>query len=266
MAMIPVGDGSRLHVTDAGQGRPAVLIAGFGLDHRLWDRQVRELACAGHRVLCVDQRGHGWSDKPLNGYGIGQLRSDLVEVLDHFELDEVALVGHSFGGLVAFAAAAATARVERLVIVGSNGVAASRSDSFPFGAPAESILPALLAAEVDDRISSRRRQIVSSFARPPAEEVIDWLMSQSLHMPSWAASACFETLMTTELANAIDQVTLPVLQINGSADPVTSARGAHWLAERLANSRLVELAGCGHYPMLEAPTEFGHELGAFLNR
>nr|WP_271213810.1 alpha/beta hydrolase [Rhodococcus wratislaviensis]GLK41071.1 non-heme chloroperoxidase [Rhodococcus wratislaviensis] len=265
MTRITVDDGTELYLQDLGEGPAVVLVAGFGLDGALWDRQVRVLCAAGHRVLCVDQRGHGRSDKPLTGYAIGDLAGDLAAVLDHLGLADVTLVGHSFGGQVAFAAAAISPHVvSRLVLVGSNAVSAARTPQFPFGAPADAVLPELVRDEEQDRVASRRATLVRAFAAAPTPEVIAWLHAISLQMPSWAAVACYHSMLTTDQTNLLPEVRQPVLQVIGAHDPVHSAKGARWLRQQLNNSRLVELDRCGHYPMLEAPAEFEHALLDFI--
>ncbi|MBO0727682.1 MAG: alpha/beta fold hydrolase, partial [Acidimicrobiaceae bacterium] len=64
MRLVRTADGTGVAVHDLGSGPTVVLVAGFGLDHTVWDRQVGLLAAAGRRVVAVDQRGHGASDKP----------------------------------------------------------------------------------------------------------------------------------------------------------------------------------------------------------
>lgn len=257
MAFVEVDGGVRIHVQDVGDGPAVALISGFGLDHELWDRQVRVLAERGLRVLCVDQRGHGFSDNPLHGYDIERLAADLVAVLEGLGIASATVAGHSFGGQVAFrAAAAAPELVTKLVLVGSNGVRASRSESFPFGGPPGPLLEGLLAAEHANRLKARYRTIGSAFAHEPDPRTVDWLVRCSLRMPSWAASACYRSLLMTDLLADIPRVTQPVLQVIGTNDPVHSAKGACWLQRQLTAATLVELPDCGHYPMLEAPDAF----------
>jgi non-heme chloroperoxidase len=89
MTYVEVEDGVRLFVADSGDaddgggttGRPVVLLAGFGMDHSVWARQAEWLAAGGHRVLRVDLRGHGRSDKPRAGYEVERLAQDLRTVL-----------------------------------------------------------------------------------------------------------------------------------------------------------------------------------------
>jgi non-heme chloroperoxidase len=265
MTLVDVGDGVRIHVQDLGVGPAVVMISGFGLDNELWDRQVRVLTEQGYRAVCVTQRGHGLSDKPLHGYDIDHMANDVIVTLKTIGIHDATLVGHSFGGQVAFRASAnAPELVTRLVLVGSNAVRASRGDGFPFGAPPEPVLDALVAYEHDDRVVARYRTIVSGFGSEPDPRVADWLVRCSLRMPSWAAVACYRSMLTTDLLADIPRVTQPVLQIIGAADPVHSAKGARWLQQKLSSATLVEIPECGHYPMLEAADAFEAALNKFL--
>jgi len=263
---VDVEEGVRLHVQDVGTGHPVVLVSGFGFDHRLWDRQVRVLAAQGHRVVCVSQRGHGASDKPLGGYDVDRLAKDLVTAMERLEIGDAVLVGHSFGGQVAFHASAIAPHVIlKLVLVGSNAVRASRSADFPFGTPQEATIDALVADEHADRIAARYKTIRSGFSDEPDRRLLDWLVHCSLDMPSWAAIACYRSMMTADLLAEMPLVTQPVLQIVGRLDPIHSAKGARWLQERLQNATLVEFADCAHYPMLEAADAFEAELSRFVS-
>jgi non-heme chloroperoxidase len=265
VGFVDVDDGVRIHVQEVGSGQAVVLISGFGLDHQLWDRQVRILAERGHRVVCVTQRGHGLSDHPLKGYDIDTLTADLIAALDKCGISGATVVGHSFGGQVAFhAAAVSPERVSRLVLVGSNAVRASRGPGFPFGAPPEPMLEAMIADEEEDRVAARYRTIQSGFGNEPDSRVVDWLVRCSLQMPSWAAVPCYRSLLTTDLLSDVPRVTQPVLQIIGKGDPVQSAKGARWLQQQLPDAQLVEIPDCGHYPMLEAADAFDAALTKFL--
>ncbi len=268
MTRVLVEPGIELFVQDLGapSPRPAiVLVPGFGMTHEAWDRQVRVLADAGHRVVAIDQRGHGASDKPLHGYDVARLSEDLMAVLDALDVDRCSIVGWSFGGQIGFCTAArAPERVHKLVLVGSNAVRASRSDDFPFGAPPEPTIEAMIGLETGDRFAARRTTIRSGFGTEPDPAVLEWMVGQSLQMPSWAAVACYHSMLGTDLLAGVPAVTMPVLQVIGETDPVHSAKGAAWLQERLPDARLVTLPECGHYPMFEAPAALDRELLTFL--
>ncbi len=93
--------GLKLHVREwPGQAVPFVLLHGLSSNSRTWDGVAERLAAAGHRVLAVDQRGHGLSDKPENGYDFATITADLARLLPALGLNRPILVGQSWGGNV----------------------------------------------------------------------------------------------------------------------------------------------------------------------
>ncbi|MYZ48538.1 alpha/beta fold hydrolase [Propylenella binzhouense] len=122
MIRVAVEDGVSLAVTVAGpsDGPLVVLLHGFPEGAYGWRRQVDPLAEAGFRVAVPDQRGYGDSGKPeeVAAYGMSRLAADAAAVADHLGAAEFDLVGHDWGGVVAWwAAARYRERVRRLVIL-----------------------------------------------------------------------------------------------------------------------------------------------------
>lgn len=96
-------DGVRLAYDDTGAGDPVVLVHGFASSRReTWDGWPEALVDAGHRVLALDVRGHGESDKSHDSaaYGPDELAGDVVALLDHLALDAAHLVGYSMGARI----------------------------------------------------------------------------------------------------------------------------------------------------------------------
>jgi non-heme chloroperoxidase len=266
--LVEVEPGVRLHVQDLGGGRPVVLIAGFGLSHPVWDAEVRDLMAAGHRAVCIDLRGTGGSDKPAGDHSIERHSRDVQAVIEHLGLRDATLVGWSFGGQVCFhLAGTAPERVAQLALVCSHGVRASRSPEFPFGGPPDRVQRHMVDAELADRFAARSEALLMGFPdnRTPPPDLVDFLLRTYLQMPSWCAVAWYESYLRTDLMHLLGNVTQPVLQVVGGADRVTSHEGARWLAERLADARVVELDGVGHYPMFEAGAEFRAALLEFVS-
>ncbi len=111
-------NGIRMHLVEAGEGFPVVMCHGFPEIWYSWRHQLRALAAAGFRALAADQRGYGESDRPaaIEAYTPRQLVGDIVGMMDALGIDKAVIVGHDWGGAVAWnAAMMAPARIERVI-------------------------------------------------------------------------------------------------------------------------------------------------------
>lgn len=103
---VPVDHGVSLHVRrwTGGRGRPVLLVHGLASNARLWDGVAHHLHAAGHPVAAVDQRGHGLSSKPDDGYDMDRVVQDLRNLLSHLAerqgWDRPVVAGQSWGGNV----------------------------------------------------------------------------------------------------------------------------------------------------------------------
>src|SRR5215472_13798307 len=86
-----------LHYEDHGIGMPVVLIHGYPLSGRAWDKQVPVLLGAGCRVITYDRRGFGKSSQPATGYDYDTFAADLHALMSYLDLRDAVIVGHSMG-------------------------------------------------------------------------------------------------------------------------------------------------------------------------
>lgn len=116
MPYLTTRDGTRLHYSDWGDGRPVVLLGAAMADSRMWEFQAPFLAGNGLRCVTYDRRGSGRSDIPWSGYDYDTLAGDLADLLDHLDLRDAVLVGYAVGGgeCVRYLSRYGTARVARL--------------------------------------------------------------------------------------------------------------------------------------------------------
>ncbi len=113
-------NGLRFNLAEAGDGPPVLLLHGFPDCWRLWRHQLPALAEAGHRVVAPDLRGFGETERPddVGAYRMRALVGDVVGLLDGLGVDRAAVVGHDWGGAVAWAVAMfAPDRVDRLAVI-----------------------------------------------------------------------------------------------------------------------------------------------------
>jgi len=111
-------NGLRMHVAEAGEGYPVVMCHGFPELWYSWRHQMRALASAGLRAIAPDQRGYSDTGGPdaVEAYTQREIVADLVGMLDALEIEECVVVGHDWGGAVAWnAALMAPARIERVI-------------------------------------------------------------------------------------------------------------------------------------------------------
>ena len=98
---VHIAGGLRVHVAEAGEGPPLLLLHGWPQHWWMWKGVIPALA-ESHRVICPDLRGHGWTDAPPWGYEKEGLASDALALLDALEIERVGMLGHDWGGLVGF--------------------------------------------------------------------------------------------------------------------------------------------------------------------
>src|SRR5215210_7767630 len=106
----------------AGGDQPILFVHGWCCDHTYFAPQFERCAERGHRVVAVDLRGHGRSDKPEDSYAMGVFADDLAWVCERIGLDKPVVIGHSMGGIVAFDLAARYPALPSAVVMLDAGV------------------------------------------------------------------------------------------------------------------------------------------------
>ncbi|HUA28658.1 MAG TPA: alpha/beta hydrolase [Streptosporangiaceae bacterium] len=127
----------QLYYEDHGEGRPVVLIHGYPLSGRAWDKQLPVLLEDGHRVITYDRRGSGKSSQPTMGYDYDTFASDLNALMEALDLRDVTLVGHSMGTgeVTRYLSRYGSARVARGVLISPIPPFLLQADDNPEGVP-----------------------------------------------------------------------------------------------------------------------------------
>jgi pimeloyl-ACP methyl ester carboxylesterase len=120
---IEVENGVKIFAQVQGEGKPIVLIHGWGLNHEMWNAQIPYLTEHGYKAVAVDLRGFGNSDKPVAVYDYDTWANDIGKVLEALDLQNVTLVGYSIGGAISmyYAATRSDPHVEKLALVAAAG-------------------------------------------------------------------------------------------------------------------------------------------------
>jgi non-heme chloroperoxidase len=143
-----------IYYEDHGAGQPVMLIHGYPLSGRAWDKQVPALLAAGYRVITYDRRGFGQSSQPAVGYDYDTFAADLHALLEHLDLRDAVLAGHSMGtGEVArYLGRYGSARVAKGALVAPIPPFLLQAPDNPDGVPA-SVFDGFTAAAAADTLA-----------------------------------------------------------------------------------------------------------------
>jgi non-heme chloroperoxidase len=215
-----------LYYEDHGTGAPVVLIHGYPLSSRAWDKQVPVLLEAGHRVITYDRRGFGGSSQPASGYDYDTFAADLDTLLAKLDLTDVTLVGHSMGTgeVTRFLGTYGSVRVTRGVLVSPIPPFLLHTDDNPEGLPGSLFDGFVQAAGADT--PAWMKGFLDNFYN--MDVLGGTLVSDQAFQASWnvataasatAAVACIPTWETDFRAD-LDKIDVPMLVIQGDADRI----------------------------------------------
>ena len=259
---IQVGDGT-LHVVETGDGPPLLMVHGWPLDHRMFDRQVEALA-RYFRCIAIDRRGFGRSTAPPD---MRREPDDLDYILDALSLDRVHLFGVSQGGRIALRyAATRPERLRSLILLGAvvDGldIEELEADRVPIAEYARLAKAGNLNAVKSAWLAHPMMQLPSGHSREQAllEHIVAGYGGADLR----AFDPAHYTFRIDVLA-ALAASAIPVLLLTGAKE--TGARKAHaaTIGRRVPDCREVIFEESGHLANLTEPDALNATLADFIN-
>lgn len=258
-------DGIRLHYEVLGRASatPVLMIQGLGADKHGWDMQRYYLAMR-YRVIALDNRGAGRSDKPFGHYTLEQMADDAMAVLDQVGVERAHVVGASMGGAIS-------------QIVGLK---------YP-----ERVISLTLACTAC-RNHPWRRELLNSWATAASEQgmgamageaarwvigprsfrrllpAFGWLGPLAMGRTSHAFVAQVRAILDVDesVAEQLEQVDIPTMVVVGNQDILTPRGDSEEIADRMPNAELVVISGAAHGFMVEHASTFNKVLSEFLGR
>ncbi|MBU1013395.1 MAG: alpha/beta hydrolase [Bacteroidetes bacterium] len=266
---IEVKPNVRLHITDAGEGRPIVLIHGWPLSDEMYEYQYNTLIKNNFRAIGITLRGFGKSDKPYGEYGYDVHASDIKEVLCKLDVKNAVLVGFSMGGAIAirYASVDDGAHVSRLVLAGAAAPIWTQRNDFKFNLP-KSAVDELIALNDKDRpqLLANFGKIFSATETSLNEGIRSWLNNINLSASSYATAQCLIALRDTDLRNDMKKINIPTLIMHGKKDKICSFDLAEQMKAGIKNSHIVAFEKSGHSMFLEETDKFNSELIKFAKK
>jgi non-heme chloroperoxidase len=252
-------DGTVLRALAAGQGPPVVFVHGYTAKIVEWNFVWDELQARGFRVIAFDQRGHGRSTVGSDGIGSQPMASDLAAVLQHFDVRDGVLVGHSMGGFVTIRAvldhADLAQRLRGLVLF------ATWAGRILDGAPQNRLQIPLLQHGILQRLL-RNKTVAVLFgaaqcgAHPSPAMISAFLESFKQHVDEHGPLLPIVRAFSREdRYPRLGEIAVPTVVMVGSADRTTPPSHSRRLAEGIPGARLVTIPDAGHLLNWEAADE-----------
>jgi non-heme chloroperoxidase len=243
----------RIYYEDHGSGPPVVLVHGYALNGRSWEKQEAALLAAGHRVITYDRRGFGASSRPAAGYDFGTLAADLHILLSWLDLREVVLAGFAMGTgeVTRYLAVHGSARIRAAALIAPLPPFLLKTHDSPEGID-RSVFDAITARIAADRPAAMKDFMDRSYNVDllGGSRVSDQAWQNSFYVAisasAQAALRCV-TACLEDFRGDLATISIPVLVIHGDQDRVlpyeaTSQR----LPALLKNARTTIIAGGPH--------------------
>lgn len=256
-------DGTRVRYVDVGEGPPVVLLHGFASSIENWITVMPKLV-KDHRVIAIDLRGFGWTDRPVADYSPKAQAQLLKALLDERKVGKVALVAHSWGSSVALAFALEYPdQVDRIALYDA-WVYDSQLPSMFHMARAKGLGEILFGLFYSERYEER---LTLGFYDPEVvtQQLVDDV-ELAFERPGTRAAAleAVRGMRFDEMEQKYRTITAPTLLLWGREDLVTPVSIGEKLVRQLPNAKLNVYPRCGHFPMIEAVSESTRDLGVFL--
>jgi pimeloyl-ACP methyl ester carboxylesterase len=241
-------------------GRTLVLVHGVGGRLEDWNGVVDQFG-SKYRIVRVDMRGHGSSDKPVGPYLLDVVATDISKLLNSLGVRRSVLVGNSLGGLVAQAFALLYPdQLDALVILA--GIADRTQEE------KQRVLERLAIVEAGEPGShfdkSLSRWFTDEFVRSNPERIANMKLRNQENDPR-AYAAAYRMLATNDLADQLHKISVPTLIATGEFDIGSSPRMARVMHERVVGSKLHIFEGLRHGIVAEAPAKVASIIDRFLD-
>ena len=274
MPTVTTSDGVSLNYVDKGKGRPLVMIPGWSQSAAQFQAQVDGLSDR-YRVIALDMRGHGLSEKVNHGYKIQRLAKDVHDVLEALGLDGVALLGHSMGCSViwCYYDLFGRERLERLVLVDQMPFITSnptwteqqRADFGPI-LDGTTLYDTYNALSGPAGVETSKGFVGGMFTKAWPAEKLAWVIEENLRLPRQHAADLLFNHAMQDWRDVIPRIDLPTLVVGGKTSLV-GWRSQLWIASQIKGAKVEifeDADGGAHFMFMENPGKFNALVADFL--
>lgn len=248
----------QLHYEEYGQGEPLLLVHGLGSSIRDWEYQIPVLS-QHYRVIALDVRGHGQSDKPRQRYRIATFAADVAALIEHLGLSQVHLVGISMGGMIGFQLGVDRPELLRSLTIVNSGPEVkphSLRDGVEIGK--RWLLSRLLSL---DTIAKALGKLL--FPKPEQAELRRKVEQRWPENDKRAYLASLDAIIGWGVRERLARILCPTLVISADRDYTPVSLKQAYVRE-LPDARLVVIEDSRHATPLDQPERFNQTLLEFI--
>ena len=263
------GGGVQLHLVETGNpsGRPILFIHGFSQCWLAWSRQLTSDLADRYRLVAMDMRGHGLSEKPRDSYGDSKAwAADVDAVIQTLNLDRPVLCGWSYGTLVILDYVRHYGEEAVGGISFAGGITKLGSDEANSVITPEflSLVPGFFASDVEESARSLRSLLRLCLAQEPSAEDLYLMLGYNLSVPPYVRQALFSRSFDND--DLLPRLRKPVLIVHGAQDAIVKPAVVDQHRARLAHAQVEMMPNVGHAPFWEDAAAFNGHLRTFCER
>ncbi len=266
-------DGTAIFYKDWGKGPILTFSHGWPLSSDAWDAQMLFLGQKGYRVIAHDRRGHGRSGQTWQGNNMDQYADDLAELLQHLDVKNATMVGHSTGGgeVVRYIARHGQKRVAAVVLIAAVPPLMIKTEKNPGGLPL-SVFDEIRAGVVNDRSQFYKDLSLPFYGynKPGAkasEGVREAFWRLGMQSSIVGSYDCIKAFSETDQTEDLKKIDVPTLVIQGDADQIVPIDDSGRLSAKLVkNGTLKVIPGAPHGLCTTHADVINEELLAFLQK
>ena len=265
--MIVGGGGVRLHAVETGDlsGRPIVFIHGISQCWLAWSRQLNSDLADTFRLVAVDMRGHGLSDKPRENYADSRLWADDVRaVIRALDLDHPVLCGWSYGPLVILDYLRHYGEDDIAGINFIGGVTKLGSDEAASVLTADflSLVPGFFSTDAQQSVDALASLVRMFFARELTDAERYLMLGYNTSVPPYVRQALFSRSFDND--DVLPKIRKPVLITHGAADAVVTLAVIDRQMSRIPTMQTQVIADAGHACFWDEPVTYNQRLRQFV--
>jgi non-heme chloroperoxidase len=260
------GGGTRLHVVETGDPRgPAILfLHGCSQSWLTWDRQLRSELARRYRLVAMDLRGHGSSERPRDGYDDSRLwAADVDAVIRELDLDRPVLCGWSYGPLVIldYIRHYGQERLGGIHFVGGITRLGSEAAAAVISAEFLALLPGLFSNDLGEGVRGVESLLHLCFSREPEASDLYTMLGFGVSVPPFVRQALLTRVVDND--DLLPAVVTPVLITHGALDAVVGQRVVTQHKTLLPHAQVDIMPDAGHAAFWDDAARFNQRLGAF---